>query len=148
MRPDGRSPFLRNILATSILALWVFASPWIVAAEQLKVIPFANWECDSLMSSLQANDIEEANRLVRTLVGGLRQNPSIRTPWEDLLPSKAEFLGDTRETAATACSTIRGALAANDPSKAYAAGVRLSMILERSVAALPSSPQAKFARME
>jgi len=79
---------------------------------------------------------------------GQSYHPWIHMPFEDLVPSKAEFLGEIRETAATACSTIRAALAANDPSRAYTAGVRLSLVLERLVAALPSSPQAKFARME
>jgi hypothetical protein len=165
MRPKGASPFLRNVRVTSILGLCGFASPWVFAAGQVQAVPPAgvpllpngtpaavqvNAECDSILSSLQANDMEEAARQARILPVALDQSyhPWIHMPFEDLVPSKAEFLGEIRETAATACSTIRAALAANDPSRAYAAGVRLSMVLERFVAALPSSPQAKFARME
>jgi hypothetical protein len=108
-----------------------------------------NSECDSILSSLQANDVEEAARMVPLLITGLQQNyRSIRTRPEDLVPSKAEFLGEIHETAAASCGTIRGALAANDPSTAYTTAARLRMVLDRAAAALTRSPQAKFARME
>src|ERR1700722_19520607 len=164
MGPKGTSPFLRNVPVTCILALCGFVSPWMPAGHAQAVPPVrvpllpngtpaavqVNAECDSILSSLQANDLEEAARQARILPVGLEQNYHswIHVSYEDRLPSKAEFLGEIRETAATACSTIRAALAANDPSRAYAAGLRLSMVLERLVAALPSSPHAKFARME
>jgi len=150
----GKWRSLRDPAALTVLAHLIAA---VACAQQ--VVPLypngtpvpvqANAECDSLLTSLQTNDVEEAARVVRIVITGLRQNyPSIRTPLEDLVPSKAEFLGEIHETAASSCGAIRTALEANDPSKAYTAAVRLRMVLERSVADLIGSPQAKFARME
>jgi hypothetical protein len=109
----------------------------------------ANAACDGVQSALQINDFDEANSLIHNWINILGlYYPRIQVRPSQLLPSEADFDTDIHQTAANLCKEVRAAFSLNDPTSGYVEGVRLSNVLERLVADLPASPQAKFDRME
>jgi len=97
--------------------------------------------CDTIQSALRIGDLEYA---FLAAVGLARAMGSTKP----LPPAEARVTGDVRDAAADACGQIAAAFAANDPAKARQVTANLFLVLTQAVSALPSTPQAKFARLE
>jgi hypothetical protein len=109
----------------------------------------ANGACDLARAALQVNDLEYAHSLIHNeLLTFGQAYPGIRVRPSDLLPSEQDNATEIHQATAGFCDQVRAAFSANDPAKAYVAAVKLNTILERRVANLSSTPQAKFARLQ
>jgi hypothetical protein len=97
--------------------------------------------CSMIDADLQIGDMEHASTLAVSLLMVIGLTPG--KPAEE-----AGSTGDIREAASKSCSQIAAAYAAKDTAKAQRAAVNLRQQLAKAVAALPSTPQAKFARLE
>jgi hypothetical protein len=100
--------------------------------------------CSAIQADLRIGDPEHASLTAYTLVNVTASfNPPRPMP-----AAEGGSTGDVREAVASACSQIAAAYSAKDPAKAQQAAANLFQALAHAVADLPSTPQAKFARMD
>src|SRR5580692_9083926 len=97
--------------------------------------------CDMIQSALRIGDLEYA--FLAAI--GLARATGSADPGKPQPPAEARVTGNVRDAAADACGQIAAAFAANDPAKARQITANLLLVLTQAVAALPSTPQAKFA---
>jgi hypothetical protein len=100
--------------------------------------------CDIIQADLRINDPEHASMIASSLaLAAAGFNPGRLTP-----AAEGVSQGDVREAAVSACGQIAAAYAAKDTAKAEQVAANLRQMLAQAVAALPATPQAKFARMD
>jgi hypothetical protein len=100
--------------------------------------------CSAIEADLRIGDPEHASLTAYSLVS---VTASFNPP-RPMAAAEGGPTGDVREAAASACSQIAAAYSAKDPAKAQQAAANLFQALAHAVAVLPSTPQAKFARMD
>jgi hypothetical protein len=110
-------------------------------------VPMDALICPSIQYALQIDDFDKASQMAHRMVLAIEQSyPEVLalrlTPVSD---------GDVHQVALVSCSAVRALLFGDDQTrvaKAYQSAVNLRGKLEQLEASLPTSPQAKFARME
>jgi hypothetical protein len=100
--------------------------------------------CSTIQADLRIGDVEHASTMANSLVMVMAGF----NPGRPVAAAGAGSAGDVRGAAASACSQIAAAYTAKDPAKARQAAADLRQALAHAVAELPSTPQAKFARMD
>jgi hypothetical protein len=123
-----------------LCALVVVASGYGQAVAPDKAADVAHI-CSMIDADLQIGDAEHASTLAVSLLMVIGLNPGKAA-------EEAGSTGDVRGAAAKSCSQLAAAYAAKDTAKAQQAATNLRQQLAKALAALPSTPQAKFARLE
>jgi hypothetical protein len=125
----------------SLGALVVVAAGYSQAVAPKDTAADVTGMCSMIDADLQRGDVEHASTLAISLAMMTGLTPG--KPAAETGP-----VGDVREAVAKSCSQIAAAYAAKDTVKTQQAAINLRQQLAKAVAALPSTPQAKFARLE
>jgi hypothetical protein len=99
--------------------------------------------CDFIRSDLSIGDLEHASSIADSLVMVTGFDPAKRVE-----AAEGSTQGDIREKAERACGKIVEAYGAKDIAAAQQSTTHLRQVLADAVAALPTTPQARFSRMD